>query len=883
MIRAGVRRALWLALRRRDRWEREVEEEIKLHLMMRAEQLVANGHTPDDAYAEAVRRFGPLSESRARLVDAARHRETRMERTEYLDDLRQDIAFGLRTLRRQKAWTAVMILTLALGIGATTAVFSVVSALILHTVSYPHAERVVQVFMQPTTGNNTGISVSISVDSRTARAWIATARSFEALEPATMYERRNLKTVSGEPSVVETTAITPTFASFAGEHPILGREFTKTDLTSNPNVVMLGESFWRQRFGADRNVLGKRLTLGDTTYAIIGVMPATLVVGSNAGTPPDVWRPLDLRNDSLGLQLIGRLRPGITTQIAARELDSIAARTMGFSGAKDLPFRTSVVRPADRLSFHDSLVLLAWAVALVLVVACANGAHLLLARASTRQREMAIRAALGAGRARVLRQLLTESLLLSVAGTIAGLLVGWLGLRVLIALRPARLDAIKVAHLDATTLALSIAVAVVSAVVFALIGGLQASHHATHDALKSGAAGLSGTRRHGRARGFLVVSEMALSAVLLVGAVLLVRSLINLERADLGFDANHLYAQQVPLGGPRFEATEVRAQFFADLMRRVTALPGLQSATFASASPGTRWFMIGRLDVEGEPQTKGAATAFIDINNVQPNYFRIMRMSFRRGATFSDTSRTSRQLIVNESFARKHWPDGDAVGHRVRVADSDTTPWRTIVGVVGDASLSGPTAESTAPFFYFPRSQPGSTMLLVRSAGDARSLQPIGAMLQQMGIKRVPPPESVEEFISKSIAAPRFVMLLLAILTALALVLASIGLYGVMTYSVAQQTREIGIRVALGASSQRIARAVIGRASSLAIAGAIIGLVGAGWATKLIESQLHGVRRLDPSSFIVGAVVLLGAALIACVVPTRRALAVDPVTAIRTE
>lgn len=885
MIRAGVRRFLWLALRRHDRWEREVEEEIKLHLTMRAEQLVAEGRGSDEAYAEAVRRFGPLSESRARLVDAARHRETRMQRTEYLDDLRQDTVFAVRTLGRQKSWTAIFILTLALGIGAITAVFSVVSRLLLHPLPYPHADRIVWVDQQPSQGNNTGITVTIAASAPVVRAWRADNHVFEALEPVSNIRPRTLKTVSGEPSYVFTASILPSFATFADERPIRGRMFTDTDIRNGGMVAVLGESFWRERFGANPGVLGKVVTLGDSSYTIIGVMPASFRFGSGALSPTDVWLPLDLRNDKLGMSVIARLRPGVTPQSAMRELDSIFARSSGFTDPSHIPFRSVVTSPAARLGFHDSLVLLSWAVALVLLVACTNGAHLLLARSSTRQREIAIRAALGAGRGRVLRQLLTESFVLCVAGTICGIALGWVALRVLIALRPSRLDPIKLAQLDPTTLGVAIAVAVVTAIAFALIGGMQAARHASPDLLRSGIA-MSPMHRAGRGRGVLVVSEMALSGVLLVGAALLVRSVVNLERADLGFDPRGLYVQTIPLEDSlRFPTDEVRAGYAANLVRRVRALPQVQALTVANVAPGSRWFSIGRLEVEGESRPPKSTTEFVDVNFVQRDYFQSMGITLRSGTTFTDTTEAAHQIIVNESFARKHWAPGSALGQHIRIAQTDSEPWMTIVGVVHDASLSGPTSESTAPMLYAPRTKTGSTNLLIRltPGSDARALQPVVDMIKQSGIKRVPPPESVESNISKSIAAPRFVMLLLAILTSLALVLSSIGLYGVMSYSVAQQTRDIGIRVALGASDARIARGVLGRASALAVVGAVIGLVSAGWATNLIESQLYGVTRLDPVAFGAGAIVLIGSAIVASVVPTRRALSVDPMTAIRAE
>ncbi|MEP6495938.1 MAG: ABC transporter permease [bacterium] len=883
MIRSGVRRAFRLALRRRDGWERDVEDEIKLHLALRAEQLAAQGRNADEAYAEALRRFGPLSESRARLIDAARHREQHMQRTELLSDLRQDVSFAVRTLGRQKGWTAVTILTLALGIGATTAVFSVVSSLILHPLPYPNADRIVHINQQPSEGNNTGISVTISAAAPVVRAWMKATRSFETLE-GSQDSHQTMKTANGEQSTIATSLVFPTFPEFAGvRRPLLGRMFTKFDIENGAHVVVLGESFWRNRLGSSQRVLNQTLTISDTLYTIIGVMPATLGFGAASARPIDVWLPLDIRNDKLGMAVMARLRPGMTVGGAMKELDSIFARSQGFEFGK-IPFRTMITTPAQKLRFHDSLVMLAVAVALVMLVACANVAHLLLARSATRQRELAIRAALGAGRGRLLRQLLAESLVLSFTGTVCGVFLGWLGLHALIALRPAALGALEAAQLDLTTLGIAIAVAVASGMAFAAMGAMQSARASTHDALKNGSLAASGPRGHGRLRGLLVVSEMALSAMLLVGATLLVRSVVSLQHADLGFELKGLYALTVPLSESGFDSRASRADVMKSVMSRLAAIPGIRSAAMANVAPGGRWFNIGRIEVQDEPPVAKSTSSFVDVNSVQPGYFATMGMRVKTGSTFTDTTAQSLQVIINEGFARHHWSGASPIGRRMRIAQTDSEPWLTIVGVVNDVSTSGAASESTAPVLYTPMTRvSGRPEVLIRATGNASTLAPAIAMLKQLGVSKPTPIGSMEVLMSGLIAGPRFVMLLLATFTVLALILAGVGLYGVMAYTVAQRTREFGIRVALGAPGQRIARSVIAHGTQMAVAGAAIGLAGAYWGTKLIEKELYGVTRLDPASFAVGAIVLIGTAVLACVVPTRRALSVDPMTAIRAD
>jgi putative ABC transport system permease protein len=535
------------------------------------------------------------------------------------------------------------------------------------------------------------------------------------------------------------------------------------------------------------------------------------------------------------------------------------------------------------VSFRDSLVMLVVAVGFVLLVACANVAHLLMARSATRQRELAVRAALGAGRGRLLRQLLTESFLLSIAGAMAGVAVGWVGLRALIAARPRDLSELGSAHLDGFTLGVAILVAVASGIAFGIIGALQSARSSTHDALKTGAS--QGARRgiRGRGRGLLVVSEMALSAALVVSATMLVRSVIKLQRADLGFSPTGLYSLDLNMPQRRYPSPATRVAFLNELVSRATRIPGVRSVSLAGAGPGARNFAVGRLEIEGEPAPAPTSSSFIDVNNVQPNYFSTMGIRLIEGSTFTDTASRAGQILVNAGFARKHWPGTSAIGHRLRIARQTSEPWMTIVGVVGDASLSGPTAESSAPFIYRAFGDDESGNLVVRTGGDAAPMQQIRAFVKSADRAMVPTVNSAEEMVSRAIAGPRFVMTLLTVFTALALVLAAVGMYGVMAYTVAQRTREIGIRLALGAPAGRIARSVLVRGAMLAVIGSIIGLSAAAWGTKLIEHQLYGVTRSDPASFVAAVVVLVGAAVLACAVPTRRALSVDPMTAIRAD
>jgi putative ABC transport system permease protein len=878
VIRAGIRRALSLALRRRDRWEREVEDEIKLHLTLRAEELVARGATPDDAYAEAIRRFGALTESRARLLEAARHREARMQRTEYLSDLRQDVTFAFRTLRRDKGWTTVTILTLTLGIAAATAVFSAVSSVLLHPVTYPGADRVVLVYQQPAKGNNTGVNVTISPSSAVIRAWKTDAHAFEALEA---FAQSDLKLrTTGDWLDVHATRIGAGFPSFAGARPIVGRLFSG-DLATDKRHVLLAEGLWRSRFGADAAIVGRAITLDDSTYSVIGVLPADLRLPRVGASITDVWLPLDLTDDRAGAAVVGRLRPGVEPARVTAELDSVFARVSAAHGDK-AEFRALIAPPGRQVSFRDSLMLLGYAVALVLLVACANVAHLMLARSDSRRRELAIRMALGAGRSRVFRQLLTESVLLAFAGGALGVLAGWLGLRAILAASPSSLPALGLAHVDYTTLAAALAVTLATSMVFGVLGAIQTGRESTNDALKTSTQ--RSTTGRGRVRQILVVTEMALSATLVVGASMLVRSVSNLQRANLGFEPNGLYTiyPSVPRG--TFRNNAARGEFLRALEARLASVSGITSATMASAPPGWWKFSVGRLEVEGHPAPPPTSTEFIRVNRIQRGYFGAMRQGLVAGGEFTDTSDAAHQVIINAGFARKQWPGESPIGKHVRVAQTGDEPWLTVVGVAAEAATGGPvTGDATAPLLYTAAPDSSAAALLVRTTGTADLLQPVQALAHAIDPGVTVKVRSVETGIADAIAEPRFVTLLLSLFTALALCLAAIGLYGVLGYAVAQRTREIGIRVALGASKTRIARSVILGGVALAMSGAVVGLGIAHWGTKVIETQLYGVAQSDGASFVAAAIVLVIAALLACIVPTRRALAVDPITAIRAE
>jgi putative ABC transport system permease protein len=860
----------------------DLDDELRFHIEMRVRDYMTRGMSEAEARAATVARLGNLALARGECVTIATRRQRRMTRSQILDAFIQDVRFAFRTLGRQRGWTAIAVLTLALGIGANSAMFSVVNRLLLNPLPYPEADRVVVIFQEPSQGNASGHTVMVTPMGRLVAAWRANARSFESLEPYRTTDV-TLQRAAGSPRVAHSAAVLPTFARFTGQRPLIGRMFSPAEAAGQGSVALLSEGMWRSEFGGERGLVGTAVRINDKPVTIIGVMPAEFQLPERGQSGVDIWLPLDLvRADDDGLLTVGRLRRGVARSDAATELDAITTRDP--AGASSAQYKSVLAGPADLLGFQDSLILLAVAVALVLLIACANVAHLLLARASARQREMAIRTALGAGTERLFRQLVTESLMLSVAGCVGGLAIGAASLRLLISARPDSLAELSVARMDWQTFLVAATLSVITGIAFGVIGAVQASRHSNHDMLKAGSLTSSLGRSHGRLRGLLVVTEMALCTTLLVGAALLFRSVSHLQTKDAGFDAQGLYALNVQLPDERYASKAAKLAFVSELKTRARRMPGVQGLTIAASAPPNVALLIGSLQLEGEPSPPAGQTAFINFNGVEPDFFTLMRMRLVEGTTFTDTTTAAAQVIINEGMARKHWQGRSPIGRKLRVVYNGTGDWKTVVGVVADAYTQGLTSEASRPMLYTPGPGFFAPTLLVRTTGDASMIRNLSALAMRLDAK-LPPPEvtSVADALRKGIAKPRFTMFLLMIFTLVAVGLAAVGLYGVLAYSVAQRTREIGIRIALGASRSVVAKSVMSHALMLAGIGGLIGLVGARWGVKLVGSMLYGVRQTDATSFVTGATILALVALLACLVPMRRALAVDPLIAMRAE
>ena len=864
------------------RAEADVDDELAFHIEMRARDYMERGLSEQDARAAAKRRLGNLASARSDCIAITSRRQRRMTRAQIIDAFVHDVRFAWRTLGRQKGWTAVAVITLALGIGANTAVFSVVNTLLLRPLPYPDANRIAIIYQEPTKGNSTGIQITVNPNPPLVRAWREGAKSFESIEAYTQSDRA-MQPPGGTTEIVHAANILPTFPTFAGQRPLKGRVFDENEVKTRQRVVLISEPFWRVRLGGDPDVIGKPLTLERQPYTIVGVMPATLRLPRLGADLTDVWLPLDINDDMIGLSVLGRMRSGVDRDVARRELDAIdAAISTQAKGMQD--FRTRLTSPAELVRFRESLVMLSAAVALVLLIACGNVTHLVLARTATRGRELAIRTALGANRLRLVRQMLTESLLLAAAGCVGGIVAGWAGLQILVALRPDNLPELQVARIDAYTMLVTAGLAVLTGVVVGLLGAWQAARTSAHDALKSGALTASQSRRQRRLRSLVVTSEMAVSMVLLVGAMLLVRSMVHLQRIEPGFSAAGLYSVEIPLSKAAYPDAAPRLAFLRQVAERVRAVPGVQEVTVAAGAPPSRSFMIGALQVEGQPEPPAGTTSFIDYNGVETNYFRTMGIRIVEGTAITDTSQAASQVVVNQGLARKYWPGKSPLGRRLRVVLNGQGAWGTIVGVAADAFTGGLTSEAADPMLYMGTQDRFSPVLILRAKAGVDPIPTVRAVIAQLDAT-LPPPRvaDIESAMARSIAGPRFTMTLLVAFTALALLLAAVGLYGVMAFSVAQRTREIGIRIALGATRRTVAKSILWQGTVMALLGGAIGLVGARWGTKLLEHMLYGVDETDVMSFALGGAVLVATAMVACIVPMRRAVSVDPLTAIRSD
>jgi len=806
-----------------------------------------------------------------------------------METLWQDLRFGLRMSLKHPGFIAAVVLALALGIGANTVIFSVVNAILLNPLPYPHPDRLVMVWL-----DNKRLGLDQDWHSYPNYAdYRDQNKVFEKL--AAFNDRRFNLTGEGEPERIIGAWATANFFAVMGVEPVMGRAFTvEEEEPGRDQVVVIGYGLWQRRFGSDPKIVGQTISLNGAPRTVVGVMPAHFRFPSKEA---EMWVPLALSANGknarggFSLKSIGRLKPGITITQARADLGTIASRLeqqypdmLSGYGVNLVPLYEQVVG-----KIRPALLVLLGAVGFVLLIACANVANLLLARAAVREREIAVRMALGAGRARLIRQLLTESALLAVLGGAAGLLIAEWGLKVLLALSPAdipRLDQIKI---DGRVLAFTLAVSLLTGLIFGLAPALQSSKLDLNESLKEGGRSATGGLRGRRIRGVLVVAEVALSLVLLIGAGLMIKSFLRLQQVNLGFNPDRLLTMRVDLAGSKYREGPKAVAFYQQLLGRVATLPGVQavgaiSDIFLSSTPNSANFSI-----EGRPEVPPAQRIETPIDQVSANYFQVMGTPLLKGRLFDehDANEAPRVAIINDTFARRFFPDEDPLGKRFKFGGVNSqAPWMTIVGVVADVRRTGFDAEVRCETFLPLAQSPSRSMTLVlRTAADPLSLAK-SARAAVWAIDKDQPVYSLrtmEQLLREMIAQRRLNMLLLGIFSVISLVLAAVGIYAIISYSVTERTHEIGIRLTLGAERRDILRLVVGQGMLLALLGVAIGLAAAFALTRLMSSLLYGVSATDPVTFGGISLLLVLIALVASYIPARRAMRVDPMVALRYE
>jgi putative ABC transport system permease protein len=784
-------------------------------------------------------------------------------------------------LFKHRGFTVIAVLTLALGIGATTAIFSVVDAVILRPLPFEDPERVLRIWGTFSGGNQASTSPPDFLD---YRARNSTFEEFAAM----LYKSYNLIGDS-EPERVLALDVTTNFFRAIGVKPIHGRDFSAEEETQGqPQVAIITEGLWRRRFGGDPSLAGKTLSLDGKTYEVIGVAPNV----SRLLDDTDIFTPLTFEDEGMKirrfhfLRVFGRLKPGITVQQAQADVDAIAIGLENQYPDSNTSWRLRMVPLREQIlgDVRTPLYVLLCAVAFVLLIACANVANLLLARAAGRQKEIAIRSAMGARPRRLIRQLLTESLLLAAAGGVIGLFLAVWGTELLVKLAPDTISRAGAIGVDNRVLGFTLLVSLVCGVIFGLAPALQTSKPDLNESLKEGGKGTVGMS-HNRTHRFLVVTEMALAMVLLVGAGLLIQSFRRLQNIDPGFDPTGVLTMRLYLPESKYREAGKAGIFVNQMLERVAALPGVKAVGTITYLPmrggGDTYFKI-----EGRPFADPNLKVTALNPGISHDYFNAMAITLIKGRAFTEQETrepTKRTVIINESFAQTYFPDEDPLGKRLIIDMGDASTCE-IIGVTEDIKQFSLETDAT-PTMYLPDVNIGRPSLVVRTSGDPLALSPAVRAAVQSIDKDQPVADvtSMEQILSTSVGEPRFRTLLLSVFAALALVLAGVGIYGVMSYTVARRTHEIGIRMALGARPGDTIKLVVGQGLSMALTGVGVGLAGAFGLTRLLSSLLFGVSPTDSLTFAAIALLLTFVAGVACYIPALRATRVDPMRALRCE
>jgi putative ABC transport system permease protein len=804
----------------------------------------------------------------------------------------QDLRFAVRSLFKRPGFALIVIFTLALGIGANTAIFSVINAVLLRPLPYVEPERIVQLWETDTRQR----SLEGTVSPLNFNDWRNQTQSFEAMAAY----RYTIFTLTGndQPQSLNGSTTSASFFSVLGVKPIIGRDFLpEEDAPGKNRVCILSYGLWQRQFAGDQTLPGKTIQLNGESYTVAGVMPQGFQFPDSA----ELWSPLgyDLQRIERGshnLMAIGRINSNTTVSSAQADLDAIASRleeqypnTNTRAGIKVIPLREQLVGKVEK-----GLYILLFAVGLVLLIACANVTNLLLVRATSRQKEIAIRAAIGASRRHLIRQFLIEGVLLAIIGGTIGLLIAWWGVDLILASLPSNLPRIKDANIDKWVLLFTLSISLLTGILSALAPAIYGTRLDLNQVLKeSGKQTTAGSLRKSL-RGFLVASEIALALVVLIGAGLLINSFLRIQAVNPGFKPDNLLTLQINLPRSKYKDQQKQAIFFQQAVERIRSISGIEQVSITSELPFSGSRSSSSFDIEGRPSDRPDDGNNADRRVVTPNYFATMGIPLVDGRDFTDfdDKTTNGVVIVNERWAQQFFPNENPIGKRIRIGDDlevafyGSGVWREVVGVVGNLKHNNLTV-ADVPEMYMPyRQHPESRMMVaVRGGGNSANFtsairNEILALDHDLPIYNI---RLMGERLAQSVLPQRFNMLLLSIFAGLALVLASVGIYGVMSYTVAQSTREIGIRMALGAGQQQVLRMVLGQGLALVLIGIVIGLAAAFGFARLMESLLFGVHATDFVTFAGVSVVLVLVALLACYLPARRATKVDPMVALRYE
>jgi predicted permease len=878
--------------------ETEIVEELSQHLEEEYERVLSRGGSEAEAHQKALDQLNtpdllrrefksverPLSKQ---PVTSGAHGGVNL-----FADLLQDTRYALRMLAKNPAFTSIAIVVLALGIGANSAIFSVVDAVLLRPLPFKHPEQLVMIWENAAHlgfPRNTPSPANF-ID------WQKEAQSFTGMA-ATVERSFNLTGV-GEPERLAGRRVSANLFDLLGVPALLGRTFVADDDKPGSHVVLLSYPLWQRRFGSDPAVIGRALTLNGESYTVIGVMPPLVQLPGYANQHDQLWVPIAFPAEEAAqrgnhfLEVIARMKPGLTVKQAQAEMETIAARLA--TQYPDYNMRIgAVVVPLHEQVVGDikpALLVLLGAVAFVLLISCANVANLLLARAAVRQKEIALRLAVGASRSRLTRQFLTESVLLALFGAGLGLLLALAGIRILRIFIPSTISQVETIHIDGRVLVFTALVAVITGIVFGLAPAIHGSHLNLNDTLKEGGRDSSGSSKGNRARGLLVVGEVAVSFVLLIGAGLLINSFFHLRNLDPGFRADHLLTMKVDLSEVKYSDRERRVAFFDEVIRRVRALPGVQSAAVAGNLPLTYNGDSASISVEGLPDPPPDQRPDVVFRAIGAGYFGTMGIPIVHGRDFTDQDKADSKdaVVISEKTAQHFWPGQDPIGKRLKPGSSASkSAWREVIGIVKDVRQNDLIAPPKMQMYFTYRQlkDMSANALVVRTSIEPMSLaasvrNSIWSVDKDQTVADI---DTMDHIVAQAVARQRFSMILLALFAGLALLLASVGIYGVMSYSVAQRTREIGIRMALGARQTDVLQMTVMHGLKLVGAGMMIGLLAAFFVTRVLATLLFGITATDPITFVGISVVLLAVAILASYVPALRATRVDPLTALRAQ